>query len=32
MDLSDDVLRAIYYENALRIVPHMPTAPFPEAP
>lgn len=29
MDLSDDVLRAMYYENALRIIPRMPTSPFP---
>jgi predicted TIM-barrel fold metal-dependent hydrolase len=29
MDLPDDVLRAIYYENALRIVPNMPREGFP---
>ncbi len=29
MDLSDDVLRAMYYENAMRIIPNMPTAGFP---
>jgi predicted TIM-barrel fold metal-dependent hydrolase len=29
MGLSDDVLRAIYYENALRIIPNMPTEGFP---
>lgn len=29
MDLPDDVLRALYYENALRIIPRMPTSPFP---
>ncbi|MEM7414986.1 MAG: amidohydrolase family protein [Gemmatimonadota bacterium] len=29
MDLSDDVLRAFYYENAQRIIPRMPTAAFP---
>ena len=29
MDLPDDVLRAIYYENAMRIIPRMPTAGFP---
>ncbi len=29
MGLSDDVLRSIYYENALRIIPNMPTAHFP---
>ncbi len=28
MDLSDDVLRAMYYENAARIIPGLPTAPF----
>lgn len=31
MDLPDDVLRKIYFENALRIVPRMPTAGFPAA-
>jgi predicted TIM-barrel fold metal-dependent hydrolase len=30
MDLPDDVLRAVYYRNALRIIPRMPTAGFPE--
>lgn len=30
MDLPDDVLRKIYFENALRIVPRMPTAGFPQ--
>jgi predicted TIM-barrel fold metal-dependent hydrolase len=29
MDLPDDVLRAIYYENALRIIPNMPRDGFP---
>lgn len=29
MGLSDSVLRSIYYENALRIIPNMPTAGFP---
>ena len=29
MDLPDDVLRAVYYGNALRIIPGMPTAGFP---
>ena len=29
MDLPDDVLRALYYENALRIIPNMPTEGFP---
>ena len=29
MGLSDDVLRSIYYENALRIIPNMPTTQFP---
>jgi predicted TIM-barrel fold metal-dependent hydrolase len=28
MGLSDDVLRKVYYENALRIIPDMPTAVF----
>jgi uncharacterized protein len=28
MDLSDETLRALYYENALRIIPNLPTAPF----
>lgn len=28
MDLPDDVLKAVYFENALRIIPDMPTAPF----
>jgi predicted TIM-barrel fold metal-dependent hydrolase len=31
MNLSDDVLRAMYYENALRIIPRMPTSPFPSS-
>lgn len=31
MDLPDDVLRAMYYENALRIIPRMPTEGFPTA-
>ena len=26
MDLPDDVLRALYYENAQRIIPGLPTA------
>jgi predicted TIM-barrel fold metal-dependent hydrolase len=30
MDLPDDVLRAMYYGNALRIIPNMPTEGFPE--
>ncbi len=29
MGLTDDVLRSIYYENALRIIPNMPTAGVP---
>jgi predicted TIM-barrel fold metal-dependent hydrolase len=29
MDLPDDVLRPLYYGNALRIIPRMPTAGFP---
>jgi predicted TIM-barrel fold metal-dependent hydrolase len=29
MGLSDDVLRSIYHENALRIIPGMPTGRFP---
>lgn len=29
MGLSDEVLRAMYYENALRIIPRMPTSAFP---
>ncbi len=29
MDLPDDVLRQVYYGNALRIIPRMPTAGFP---
>jgi len=29
MGLSDSVLRSIYYQNALRIIPNMPTAGFP---
>jgi predicted TIM-barrel fold metal-dependent hydrolase len=29
MDLPDDVLRKLYYGNALRIVPRMPTAALP---
>lgn len=29
MDLPDDVLRAVYYGNALRIIPDMPTEGFP---
>ncbi len=28
MDLPDDVLKAVYFENALRIIPNMPTGPF----
>ena len=30
MELPDDVLRDVYYRNALRIIPRMPTAGFPE--
>jgi predicted TIM-barrel fold metal-dependent hydrolase len=30
MDLPDDVLRDLYYRNALRIIPRMPTEGFPE--
>jgi predicted TIM-barrel fold metal-dependent hydrolase len=30
MDLPDDVLRKVYYENALRIIPGMPTSGFPQ--
>ena len=29
MELPDDVLRKVYFENALRIIPRMPTAGFP---
>jgi predicted TIM-barrel fold metal-dependent hydrolase len=29
MDLPDDVLRQLYYGNALRIIPRMPTVGFP---
>ncbi len=29
MDLPDEVLRKVYYGNALRIIPRMPTAGFP---
>jgi predicted TIM-barrel fold metal-dependent hydrolase len=29
MELPDDVLRNVYYGNALRIIPRMPTAGFP---
>ena len=29
MDLPDDVLRSMYYGNALRIIPNMPTGGFP---
>jgi hypothetical protein len=29
MGLPDDVLRALYYENAVRIIPNMPTSGFP---
>jgi predicted TIM-barrel fold metal-dependent hydrolase len=29
MDLPDDVLRKVYYENALTIIPKMPTSGFP---
>jgi predicted TIM-barrel fold metal-dependent hydrolase len=29
MGLPDDVLQALYYGNALRIIPNMPTAGFP---
>jgi predicted TIM-barrel fold metal-dependent hydrolase len=32
MDLPDDVLRSIYYENASRIIPGMPTEGFPRSP
>ncbi|MDX1647924.1 MAG: amidohydrolase family protein [Longimicrobiales bacterium] len=32
MDLPDDVLRAVYYRNALRIIPDMPREGFPEGP
>jgi hypothetical protein len=30
MDLPDDVLRKLYYKNALKIVPGMPKAGFPK--
>ncbi|HSM62133.1 MAG TPA: amidohydrolase family protein [Longimicrobiales bacterium] len=30
MDLPDDVLRDLYYRNALRIIPRMPTEGFPQ--
>ncbi len=29
MGLPDDVLKALYYENAVRIIPNMPTSGFP---
>lgn len=29
MDLSDEVLRAMYYENAARIIPNLPTSALP---
>jgi len=29
MGLSDSVLKSIYYENAVRLIPNMPTAGFP---
>jgi hypothetical protein len=29
MDLPDEVLRKVYYGNALRIIPRMPTEGFP---
>ena len=29
MDLPDDVLRALYYENAVRIIPGLPTSALP---
>ncbi len=29
MDLPDDVLRAVYYENAMRIIPGFPAEGFP---
>ena len=29
MDLPDDVLRALYYGNAARIIPNLPTAALP---
>ena len=31
MDLPDDVLRKIYYENALRIIPGLDPALFPDS-
>jgi predicted TIM-barrel fold metal-dependent hydrolase len=31
MDLPDDVLRAMYYENAARIIPGLPRAALPDA-
>ena len=31
MDLPDDVLRKVYYANALRIIPRMPLARFPRS-
>ena len=30
MGLPDDVLKSVYYRNALRIIPNMPTEGFPE--
>jgi predicted TIM-barrel fold metal-dependent hydrolase len=30
MDLPDDVLKKLYYKNALRVIPGMPTAGFPK--
>ena len=32
LDLPDPVLRKLYYENALRIVPGLPAKAFPPAP
>ena len=32
MDLPDDVLRKVYYENALRVIPGIPRAQFPPLP
>ncbi len=29
MELPDDVLKAVYYENAVRLIPNMPTGRFP---
>jgi len=30
MDLPDEVLKKVYYQNALRVTPGLPKAGFPE--